>query len=464
MSAAPWELPLNRRVFVSRTLNLNAIRAVGFDMDYTLVLYDENKLEDLAFKGAVEFLVRERGYPASLRDLKFSPEKVVRGLVADKHLGNLVKINRFGYVKAALHGDHFYSLDEVRKIYSNDLVTFSDPRFEMAHTLFSLSTCFLYCQLVRLSDGKADFEEMYRHVDEAIGHAHREGYIKSRIMERPQDYVLRDPEYATTLRMFKTFGKRLVLVTNSEWEFTQAMMSYSYDSYLPQGTTWRDLFDVVVVSATKPQFFTERNRFFEVIPESGHLKNLRGPLTAGRVYQGGNAQAIEDFLGFNRSQILYVGDHIYSDVLTSKKSSKWRTMLVITELEKELEAAAKAQPTLAKIREAMARKEVLELEASYLRRVHANEEFRGHEGKSRKVDEGALKSELTQLDGQLAGLIKDYEKHFHPYWGELLWSGNDKSHLAVVIERYACTFTSKFSNLLSYSPAHYFRPPTKSYF
>ncbi|MCC7442198.1 MAG: HAD-IG family 5'-nucleotidase [Bdellovibrionales bacterium] len=461
--AAPWELPLNRRIFVSRTLNLNAIRAVGFDMDYTLVLYDENKLENLAFEGAVDFLVRERGYPETLRELKFSSDRVVRGLVADKSLGNLVKINRFGYVKAALHGDHFYSRDDVRRIYANQIVTFLDPRYEMAHTLFSLSTCSLYCQLVKLYEGKASFEELYRHVDEAIGHAHRQGFLKSRIMARPQDFVLLDPDYATTLRMLRSFGKRLVLVTNSEWEFTQAMMSYSYDRYLPKGQTWRDLFELVVVSAAKPQFFTERPRFYEVIPESGHLKNLRGALSAGSIYQGGNAAEVESFLGLNRGQILYVGDHVYSDVLLSKKSSKWRTMLVITELESELAAAGRAQPVLAKVRELMVQKEELELRLSYHRRVQADPSFRGHEGPPQEMDESSLKSEISKLDTQLAPLIREYESQFHPYWGELLWSGNDKSHLSMVIERYACTHTSKVSNLLGYSPAHYFRPPTKSY-
>ena len=36
-------------------------------------------------------------------------------------------------------------------------------------------------------------------------------------------------------------------------------------------------------------------------------------------------------------QVLYVGDHIYGDVLRSKKALGWRTMLVIPELETELD-------------------------------------------------------------------------------------------------------------------------------
>lgn len=40
--------------------------------------------------------------------------------------------------------------------------------------------------------------------------------------------------------------------------------------------------------------------------------------------------------GVGRRQVLYVGDHIYGDILRSKKALSWRTMLVIPELETEL--------------------------------------------------------------------------------------------------------------------------------
>ena len=38
--------------------------------------------------------------------------------------------------------------------------------------------------------------------------------------------------------------------------------------------------------------------------------------------------------------MLYVGDHIYGDILRSKKTLGWRTMLVVPELETELEVQA----------------------------------------------------------------------------------------------------------------------------
>ena len=42
-------------------------------------------------------------------------------------------------------------------------------------------------------------------------------------------------------------------------------------------------------------------------------------------------------------QVLYVGDHIYGDILRSKKTLGWRTMLVVPELATELDILKKHQ-------------------------------------------------------------------------------------------------------------------------
>ena len=44
--------------------------------------------------------------------------------------------------------------------------------------------------------------------------------------------------------------------------------------------------------------------------------------------------------------MLYVGDHIYGDILRSKKTLGWRTMLVVPELESELRIAKRCANTM----------------------------------------------------------------------------------------------------------------------
>lgn len=43
-----------------------------------------------------------------------------------------------------------------------------------------------------------------------------------------------------------------------------------------------------------------------------------------------------DLLGAKGKDILYIGDHIFGDILKSKKRKGWRTFLVIPELAEEL--------------------------------------------------------------------------------------------------------------------------------
>lgn len=50
-----------------------------------------------------------------------------------------------------------------------------------------------------------------------------------------------------------------MLITNSDFAYTDKMMSYAYDEYLPEGKTWRDLFDMVQPRTTSPHVFRVRH-------------------------------------------------------------------------------------------------------------------------------------------------------------------------------------------------------------
>jgi hypothetical protein len=44
------QIESTREIFCNRTLNLRAIRAIGYDMDYTLIDYDVNQWEGRAYE------------------------------------------------------------------------------------------------------------------------------------------------------------------------------------------------------------------------------------------------------------------------------------------------------------------------------------------------------------------------------------------------------------------------------
>lgn len=53
-------------------------------------------------------------------------------------------------------------------------------------------------------------------------------------------------------------------------------------------------------------------------------------------FSAGSSDIICDLLDIKGKEILYVGDHIFGDILKSKKRQGWKTFLVVPELTKEL--------------------------------------------------------------------------------------------------------------------------------
>ncbi|KAA3670492.1 uncharacterized protein DEA37_0005185, partial [Paragonimus westermani] len=50
----------------------------------------------------------------------------------------------------------------------------------------------------------------------------------------------------------------------------------------------------------------------------------------------GSCQVFSNLIGARGKDVLYVGDHIFGDILKSKKTVGWRTYLVIPELANEI--------------------------------------------------------------------------------------------------------------------------------
>ncbi len=455
--------PLPRRVFCNRTLNMRSIQVVGCDMDYTLVHYDSERWE----RSAYEYMKRAflaRGWPVA--GLRFEPELVSLGLIMDLERGNLVKANRFGHVRNASHGTSMLGFEGWREEYGTAPIDLADARWQFMNTLFSLSEACLYVQLVdlleqgRLEPGLS-YRALYAEVKTVLDATHLEGALKAEILAKPEEYVILDEELPAALLELRAAGKKLLLITNSEWSYTMSMMSYAFDRFLPSGT-WRDLFEIVIVQARKPEFFSRRAPVFRMVDEQNRYTPHLGPLKSGEVYLGGDARLVEASLAVEPDHILYIGDHIFADVHVSKDLLRWRTALVVRELEKELEGLAAFRSGQAQLDAAMAEKGLLEHQLSTLRLAllrntrnpppgfdsdHANAEIR------------SVRSRLVELDQRIAPLAKQSNELLSARWGPLMRSGNDKSHLARQIERYADVYMSRVSNLLAYTPFAYLRAP-----
>jgi HAD superfamily 5'-nucleotidase-like hydrolase len=477
----PLDIPRRSRIYVNRNLRLDKIEMVGFDMDYTLAIYNQARIEELSMRATLHKLVTAKGYPAAIQGLAYDPMLAVRGLVVDRVNGNIFKPDRYGFPGRARHGLSTIDRSKVGELYQRERMRLSNQRYAWIDSLFALPEAVLYACLVDYFEhndagGKPDYTTLWEHIRECIDLAHRDGSIKAIVSEELSSFIVRDPALAETLHKFRSSGKRLFLLTNSAWDYTSRVMSYLLDGVLTAYPSWRNYFDIVVVSAGKPEFFTEDRPFVELNTDGEPLAKASaasaasdGPLQRGRIYSGGNLKAFQARAQAHGDRVLFVGDHIYGDMLRSRKSSNWRTAMVLQELEHEITMYDRLRPELTRLDRLDA--ELIHLDSELYERQAAMRSLQKRSAEAsggdsvtaakRAVKDAIerLRHELRETAAQHRSAEAETDDAFNPYWGPLFREGYEVSKFGEQVEAYACVYTSRVSNFRFYSPMQYFRGP-----
>jgi HAD superfamily 5'-nucleotidase-like hydrolase len=448
---------MSQKVFINRTLNMRKIKYIGLDMDHTLVRYHTHEFEMLAHDIMKKALVEKKGYPESVLGLPFNFDLAIRGLVIDRKKGNLLKVSRHGAIRASYHGTKPIDFSTQQKLYKSIYIDLSDTHlYTSIDTAFSISVATLFAQLVDIKDleGKdsmPDYDTIAVDVVAALDIAHSDGSLKGEVAKNLDKFIIRDAEVVEGLERYKRHDKKIFIVTNSDFAYSKLLLDYAINPFLKDHKDWSELFEVIVTYAGKPRFFYDNLRFLKIDPSNGQMTNYDGPLKPG-IYQGGGANKFARDLGMEGDDILYIGDHIYGDILRLKKDCNWRTALVVEELAEEIEAYKKAQPHSAEIRTLMDRKEPLE---RTLVDIISLKIETGREADEKKVHE--LQSQITELDKSISALIKKQQAMFNQHWGEIMRAGNEESYFANQVDRFACIYMARLSDLLEMSPRTYFR-------
>jgi 5'-nucleotidase len=318
-----------------------------------------------------------------------------------------------------------------------------------------------------------DYAKVFTDIRESIDEAHRDGTILETVAADFPRFLNKDAELAPTLHKLRSAGKKLFVLTNSRWSYTDKMMTYLLDGAMSEYPHWRNYFDVVIVAATKPAFFQERRPL--MVRDGDKLEPAGAPLERGKIYEGGNLQDLERALGAVGDEVLYVGDHIYGDILRSKKESAWRTAMIIQELEVEVVAHDSCHEDFMRAEYLEEGRDRLEDELRFYqtrfkdlsRRIeHAHHKPNGLNVAEAEAERGRIKraidrvrARLRLVDGELHMIERRVDQRFHPFWGSLLKEENEESSFGSQVEEYACLYTSRVSNFLFYSPQQYYRSP-----
>lgn len=443
-------------IFINRTLNMKKIKAIGFDMDYTIVRYKTENFERFTHASVLKKLIEIKDYPKEILDLPFDFKKVIQGLIIDKKRGNLLKVSRFGKVKSCTHGTKPMDFKEQQEIYGNRIIDLNDEWVQSLDTSFSISNGILFGQLVDMRDQGypiPNFPILADDIKEILDLAHSDGTLKDEVKKNFDHFIVKDPGIVEVLERLKRYSKKLLVITNSDFKYTKLLLDNTITPYLKEHKCWTELFDIVITQSMKPRFFTTRNNFLAIDPSTGTMTNFEGKIQEGKIYQGGYAGKLQKDLDLDGDEILYLGDHIYGDVVSIKKTFNWRTALVLEPLEEEVQANRDSQPVQREIDLLMDQKEKLEQELNNIDTLKNR--------KAGKVDKEKLNhlfADIEKVNTQIGQKLDLFRQFYNPYWGEMMRAGQEESRFADQVEKYACIYMAKVSDLLDYSPKTYFRP------
>lgn len=460
-----------REIFVNRTLRMEKIRHVGFDLDWTLADYDHDAMSRKAFEMTLERLVESFDYPESILKAEFRDDFCRRGLILDTEEGTVLKMNRHRYVGRAYFGRKFLDARERSDLYRREPINPASSRFYFVDTLFELPEVNIFSELVEMSERRKgglkleSFARLFQDTRQAIDSIHADTSLKNHILGDLDTYLPKDPLLPLALERLKMEGRKLLLITNSEWYYTHGLCRHLFEGSLPGLDDWRDLFDLVIVSAAKPGFF-RKDRPFVRLDEDGKPQEEVEMPSWGGVFSGGSRTALMKLLDVHGEQVLYVGDHIYGDILSSKLSSTWRTALVVSELEDELDVRRRL--TAQQRHMGVLRAELGELgrqmddlrDVLHLYRgLVGNPDARKTPESIRRVEEllQGLRREHKAMRQHAARLQSRISKEINPYWGSLFKQGMNKSLFGSQVDDFACIYTSRVHNFAHYGSNHYFR-------
>ncbi|XP_018917824.2 cytosolic purine 5'-nucleotidase isoform X5 [Bemisia tabaci] len=450
---------LPHRIFVNRSLHLENIKFYGFDMDYTLAEYKSPQYERLGFNLVKERLVN-MGYPQEILQFKYDPSFPIRGLWFDSLYGNLLKVDAYGNILVCVHGFEFLKPSQIYELYPNKFLQLDESRVYVLNTLFNLPETYLLACLidfftnspqytrdktgVRDGDLLMSFRSIFQDVRSAVDWIHIQGDLKSETIKNLDEYVKKDERLPMILTRIRESGAKVFLLTNSDYNFTDKIMTYLFD--FPHGArpdephrNWKTYFDLIVVDARKPLFFSEGTLLRQVDTHTGALKigTHTGPLLEDAVYSGGSCDVFTELMGAKGKDVLYVGDHIFGDILKSKKIRGWRTFLIVPELVQELHVWTDKCQLFA------------ELQALD---VMLGEMYKNLDSSTKE------KPDISKVRNSIRDVTHKMDLAYGML-GSLFRSGSRQTFFSSQVVRYADLYAATFLNLIYYPFSYMFRAP-----
>ncbi|CAH0392440.1 unnamed protein product [Bemisia tabaci] len=436
-------------VFACNELDLKEISVYGFDYDYTLACYKES-MDFLLYNLGRENLITKYKYPEEVRNLEYIPGFAVRGLHYDIEKGLLMKLDSFLQIQlgTVYRGTRPVPDEEVLRLYKNRTIPIAYAESYIHHKnskdlatkmvqladLFSVPEMCLLCNVANFfEDRHIDYhpEILFRDVKSSVGAGH--GVMHQLVSQDTAKYVETNPDLREFFERLVDAKKKLFLITNSPFKFVDKGMS------LMVGKDWESFFDVIIVQARKPRFFTDESRPMRIYDKERdtNLWDRINHLEKGVIYYEGTVHQLLDFTGWRGSEVLYFGDHPYSDLADVTLEHGWCTGAIISELTHEIETLNSDE---------------FKKNINWLQMLTALIEE--HQGSTSPDAFQILESWCIERDE-----LRDKAKTvFNKQFGSVFRTHHNPTYFSRRLFRFADIYTSHITNLLNYSVNHVFYP------
>ena len=176
-------------------------------------------------------------------------------------------MDRYKVVHKGYHGCRELAHEELDALYHEKQIRPHTPRYHWIDTLYALCEVTIYAAIVDALERRGETRRLRpalpRHPRVHRRGAPRRHHLRASSRAAFADFVDRDPDLARTLHKLRSAGKKLFLLTNSPWTYTERMMTYLLGGAMPEYPSWRHFFDVVICAAQKPRWFQEGRPLME---------------------------------------------------------------------------------------------------------------------------------------------------------------------------------------------------------
>jgi HAD superfamily 5'-nucleotidase-like hydrolase len=435
-------------VFTNSEISLKHVDVYGFDFDYTLLQYTP-EVHKLIYAMARKRLVEKLSYPHGIEAMPFDPDFAIRGLHCDVSRGLLMKIDAYNHIHlSSVHRGHQQlNKGDVLGMYGGTHIPLRvtdhswdrrDSKMVQFLDLFSIPEATLFADVMEYvsqrEKQKLFPKYLFEDVQNTVREIHAEGLIHDAIIEDIERYTKRTPRLPEFLNRLRKERKKLFLITNSPYWFVNAGMTHALGS-----SDWRELFDVVVVQAMKPSFYTNSDRPFRML----HPRSLNqtwepvSSLEQSQTYIQGNVRDFIRMTGWTGYRVLYFGDHVFSDLADPIMQLGWKTGAIIPELKTEMERAFSPEAK------------------RYLAEMLALEKMLNSYQECSMPDLVAVMSEWKKKRTEARRQLKVM---FNPRFGSVFRTEKSPTYFSLRLSTFANLYMASLDNLMNYSLDHTFIP------